>query len=126
MLIDGKEVLTAPNQRIMNVQKDTEYTKENKFVMINMEQFNNALLILRPNAFKLYCYFVRNKDNYTFALSSADVCRSLGITAKTYLTAFNELEGLGYIVRQNGNKYTFFEKAREQNPKIITISKEKM
>lgn len=116
---------TSPNQRVITTNKEKTDT-ENIYTKININALDTALQVLRPNAFKLYVYFCKNINGYTFALSKIDVCKSLHITANTYLEAFKELESLGYLVKdkQIRTHYNFYEKAKEEVNEIVTINKE--
>ena len=120
------EFRTVPNQRIINVNKSAG-DKKNLYTIINLSSLNSASRDLQGlGSFKLYIYFMRNQDNYTFALSSADFMEWSGLSKSAYTTAFNELVSKGYLVQQKDskNRYNFYDsphfEAVQQEKEIIT------
>jgi hypothetical protein len=81
-----------------------------------------AMLYLKPNTFKLWCYMAKNQNNYTFALSCVDACGFCNFTKPTYLKAVQELIDVGYLVETSKNHYDFFEKLPEEEINI-TVKK---
>lgn len=53
---------------------------------------------LSGNAFKMWVYLGKNKDNYTFALSKVDTLDWCGFSKNTYTSAFNELVKAGFLI----------------------------
>lgn len=74
---------------------------------------------LDAGAFKLWCYFAKNQNDYQFALSSADAQATMGIKIKQYNNAVAELIEKQYLVPavSGGNHYDFFEVAKPLNTK---------
>lgn len=85
-----------------------------------------AMCLLKPNTFKLWCYMAKNQNNHTFALSCVDVCEFCSFTKKTYLGCVQELIDVGYLVlsKPGSNAYDFYEKLPQQQSIEITIHKE--
>ena len=83
---------------------------------------------LDAGAFKLWCYFAKNQNNYQFALSSADAEATMGIKIKQYNNAVKELIDKRYLVQSaiGSNIYDFYEVSKAVIPKgnNSVISKE--
>ncbi len=99
---------TVPNQWVIKVNKskidqDTTYTTN------NIDALNNAAKNLKAGAFKLWVYFAKNQDGYTFALSPQDVKNTFGMNKTQYDNARQELEQKGYLIVQDRNYYYFSE-----------------
>jgi len=70
---------------------------------------NAAACNLDAGAFKLWIYFAKNQNDYTFELSSKAVGETFGIKIKQYNNAITELIAKGYLVNTKGNNYVFNE-----------------
>lgn len=104
-------IKTVPNQRKITVNK-AQADKKNHYTINNLAALDEAAGALESlGGFKLYIYFAKNQNNYTFALSSADFCKWSGLSVKAYNTAFAELVEKGYLQLQSGSKtiYNFYE-----------------
>ena len=99
---------TVPNQKVVKVEKEV-CNKQNLYAAINLQAMEGAALALDAGAFKLWCYFAKNANNYEFALSSKAVEENFGIKIKQYNNAVHELINKGYLVNTKGNNYTFYE-----------------
>ena len=99
---------TVPNQKTITVKKE-QCDKQNYYAAINLNALESAALNLQSGAFKLWVYFAKNQQNYTFALSSKAVEENFGIKIKQYNNAVAELIIKGYLVKESGNKYLFYE-----------------
>ena len=98
-----------PNQKVVHVNKE-KCNKDNLYAMFNIEAMNSAALDLEAGAFKLWCYFAKNQDDYTFVLSSKDAAETFGIKISQYNTAINKLIEKGYLVQEDEkNNYQFIE-----------------
>lgn len=112
-------------QRYIEVQKAyidiKEYNKEQKpYILLDRENFDNALNVLSPYAFQLYMYFAVNSYDYKFFLSSKHFMEACGNSQKTdrYIKSFKELQEKGFIVYQGNitlnrityNHYFFYDK----------------
>lgn len=93
--------------------------------MINIEAMQQAMVLLKPNTFKLWCYMAKNQNNYTFSLSCVDVCNFCKMSKPTYLECVQQLIDVGYLVNTSGNNYDFYEKLPEEEQLQITIKKSK-
>lgn len=99
-----------PNQRYVKVNKK-ECSQKELYAKINIEAMNNAMRNLKPNAYKLWCYFAKNQDNYELWLSQLDVHEVTGMSESTYHRAFDELANKQYLIPANssGRYYKFYE-----------------
>ena len=66
---------------------------------------------LKGNAFKLWIYFVDNKNGYAMDLYPVDFCTKVKVADSTYRRAFEELEDKGYLIKSSKqqNLYLFKE-----------------
>lgn len=69
---------------------------------------------LNGSAFKVYMYFIKNKENHEFALSRVDVENKTGLKKTAYDSAIKQLIECGYLVQQEQeeekkNNYIFYE-----------------
>lgn len=116
-------MISYPNQKMITTRW-AKKDKQNLYAMINIEAMEEAMALLKPNAFKLWCYMAKNKNNYTFVLSCVDACRFCKISKPTYLTSINELIDSGYLVNTGGNNYDFLESLPEEKNQLnITVKK---
>lgn len=113
---------TQPNQKTITT-KSAAHNKNNIYATLNIEAMEQAMALLKPNTFKLWCYMAKNQNNYTFALSCVDACRFCKITKPTYLAGIQELIEAGYLVNTNGNHYDFYEMLPEDEKINITVKK---
>lgn len=114
---------TAANQKTITT-KQAKHDKNNPYAVLNIEAMEEAMALLKPNAYKLWCYMAKNQNNYTFALSCVDACKFCKMSKPTYLTSVQELIETGYLVRTKGNHYDFFEKLPEEKEVIeVTVKK---
>lgn len=104
----NKKIKTVPNQKVVRIKKET-CDSNNKYAMINIEAVESAAQDLQAGAFKLWIYFAKNRNDFTFALSSDDVKNTFGIKIKQYNNAIDELIEKGYLVITKGNNYEFNE-----------------
>ena len=96
--------------------------KDNLYSVINLSALKNAMMDLKGETFKLWCYLNKNRDGYTFFLSKVDALQ-WGIGSKSsYDRAVKELIEKRYLVSVSGNRYNFYEIPREESV-IITINK---
>lgn len=101
-------IKTVANQKIVKIQKEV-CNKQNLYTTINLQALESASIDLQAGAFKLWVYFAKNQDRFTFALSSKDAEQTFGIKIKQYNNAIKELEEKGYLIKQKGNEYIFSE-----------------
>lgn len=103
---------TYPNQRMVQVHREKPTTD---FLGIKNENWQAASRDLGAHALNLYLYFAANADNYTFALSPADIRQTIGMPTSTYRDQFLKLVDKGYLVQSGSNKYDFFEIPQPRN-----------
>lgn len=117
------------NQKIIIVNKEKS-DKEHPYSVINLTAAETAGSTLNGNEFKLWFYIAKNQNEYRFALSKADFCRKMNVSASTYYRAIDSLIEKGYLVEKKDNKntYCFFEGGAsliEEDSFFIEIPEEK-
>ena len=101
---------TVPNQKVVKVSKE-ECDKNHKYATINLDAMEKAARDLDAGAFKLWCYFSKNQNDYEFALSQKAVEENFGMKKKQYDNAVAQLIEKNYLVVSKGNHYIFNEVA---------------
>ena len=110
-----------PNQKTIRVEKQ-QSDRANLYAKYNLNALQLAMLSLKGETFKLWCYLNKNQNGYTFALSKVDAL-NWGIGSKSsYDRAIAELIEKGYLVNIQGNSYNFYELPRAEEI-IVTIVK---
>ena len=110
---------TNPNQKTITVQKE-KCDKQNLYAMYNLDVLQSAMLDLKGETFKLWCYLGKNQNNYEFALSKVDAL-NWGVGSKSsYDRAVKELIEKRYLVETSPNHYDFYEMPQDD---IIYITK---
>ena len=110
-----------PNQKTISINKEL-CNKQHLYATYNQKALQSAMLDLKGETFKLWCYLDKNQNGYTFALSKVDAL-NWGIGSKSsYDRAIAELIKKGYLVHIADNKYNFFE-LPEASEIIITVNK---
>lgn len=97
---------TYPNQRMIHVHREPA---KSDFLGIKNENWQAASRDLGAHALRLYLYLAANADNYTFALSPADIRQTIGMPTSTYRDQFMVLVDKGYLVQSGSNRYDFYE-----------------
>ena len=97
---------TFPNQRMITVHRETLI---GDFLGIKNENWQAASRDLGAHALRLYLYLAANANNYTFALSPADIRQRIGMPNSTYRDQFLILVDKGYLVQSGNNKFDFYE-----------------
>ena len=107
------------NQKVVIIHK-TEIHDGDLYVRHKMDVAQKAMQELDGGEFKLWYYFSKNKDDWEFALSSADAERNWGISRKQYNRAVDNLIQKGYLVCVNEQKriYDFYECGTSLAPKV--------
>ena len=108
---------TVPNQKVITVKKQPT-DKQNYYTMINLNALESAGRDLKSGAFKLWVYFAKNQNNYTFALSSKEVQENYVIKIKQYKSAIDELIEKGYLVKEKGYN-NYFNELPQKGSSII-------
>lgn len=112
---------TNPNQKTITTSKEKS-DKDNKYAIFNLNALQYAMIDLKGESFKLWCYINKNQDGYTFALSAVDAVK-WGIGSRSsYNRAVKELEEKGYLVENAKNQFTFYELPRVEKV-TVTVSK---
>lgn len=101
-------IQTVPNQWVIKVVKDS-IGEDTTYMRTKISSLEKSAKDLKAGAFKLWVYFSKNQDNYTFALSPTHIQESFGMNKKQYDNARQELIEKGYLIRQRGNYYIFCE-----------------
>ena len=97
---------TFPNQRMITIHREEV---KSDFLGIKNENWQAASRDLGAHALRLYLYLAANANNYTFALSPADIRQRIGMPNSTYRDQFLILVDKGYLVQSGSNKYDFYE-----------------
>lgn len=113
---------TYENQKVVTTNS-AKCDKNNLYAIINIEAMEKAMILLKPNTYKLWCYMAKNQNNYTFALSCVDACRFCKMSKPTYLGCVQELIETGYLVQDGANHYQFYEMLPEAEELIVTVNK---
>lgn len=122
------DIKAVPNQKIVKINKTP--VKGQLFAQFNLEAMQQAARDLDAGAFKLWCYFAKNMNDYEFALSSKDAEATMGIKIKQYNNAIAELIYKNYLVLSNPytNQYIFYDISRtyDDNEEIRTSNRLKI
>lgn len=115
--------MSVPNQRKIEVKKAT-CDKLHLYTTNNLLALNEAAFRLQSKAgFKLYMYFAKNQDAYSFWLSSDDFMRWAGVGWSAYQTAFNELVEQQYLIPagDGSSSFVFYDRSqiKTERHKII-------
>ena len=97
---------TFPNQRMITIHREEV---KSDFLGIKNENWQAASRDLGAHALRLYLYLAANADNYSFALSPADIRQRIGMPTSTYRDQFMILVDKGYLVQRGSNRYDFYE-----------------
>ena len=105
-----KIIVRTPNQKSV-VTKKTLVDTENTYSKINIEAVCTAARLLSDKTFKLYMRMNLHQDNYTYALSPADIQKVMGLSVGQYRAAVKEMIQKMYLVLVEGRKnlYRFYE-----------------
>lgn len=103
---------TFPNQRIIKIYREPV---KSDFLGIKNDNWQAASRQLGPHALRLYLYLAANADKYVMALSPASIEREIGMPRSTYHDQFRKLISQGYILDHNNNRYSFYEKPRDND-----------
>lgn len=113
--------MSVENQYSAKVNKDA-CDKNNLYTTNNLKAMQAAMNALTGQEFKVWLYFAKNQNGYTFEVSPADATQ-WGIPKGTWRKAFAKLREYGYLVETSKNHFDFYETPKE--PKIIiTVHKE--
>ena len=79
------------------------------FLGIKNANWQAASRDLGAHGLRLYLYLAANANNYTLALSPADIRQTIGMPQSTYRDQFQLLVDKGYLVANSSNGFDFFE-----------------
>lgn len=93
----------VPNQKAFRVNKKREAIDRTDVRISDLfkRDILDASKDLKDTTFKLYIYFISNKDEYISGLSKVDVINKTGISESSYKRAMKELEEKGYLIYSN-------------------------
>lgn len=109
---------TFPNQKVIHIQKKT-YNRD--FLQVGVDEWQKAVRLMSPSAFKLYLYLAGNRDGFDLALSFEAVKERLNIGKTSYHDAVRELEKNGYLQHTKGNVYNFATTPHDTSESIPII-----
>ena len=79
-------IKTVPNQKVITVHKE-KVDKQHLFTANNLEALFEAMYnLVSTVGFKLYMYIAKNRDDFSFALSSSDFCQKANCGMRAYNT----------------------------------------
>ena len=101
--------MSSENQKIVIIKKEP-CDKNNLYAVINLKALRVAMIVLRNESFRIWCYLAKNQNKYQFDLSK-EACDSWGIKKDSYYTHVKTLIAKGYLVpiREGSNHYLFHE-----------------
>lgn len=108
--------MSVPNQKIVQVAPRTARSKTNLYATMNIDALQQAMRDLKGSGLKMWLYFNKNQNNYTFELSRK-ACEEWGIKKDSYYDGLRKLEEKGYLRQshQGSNFYQFYETPRTEN-----------
>lgn len=114
---------TYANQRhviISQLPRD----KDNVYAMFNVEALNLAMKNLKYNGFRMWVYFNKNQNGYSFDLSPAAAKKTSGIAESSFHAGVNELIEKQYLVpdEESTNNYIFYEVPFSMIQQILDMS----
>lgn len=103
-----------PNQKIVKVNRekvDKVASTGRKYLIAYQDNLYDAMNNLSHTAFKVYLFFLFNKDGFSFAYSPEFIRKQANICKETARRAFKELQEKGYII-STSRGYEFYEYPR--------------
>ena len=91
--------MSVPNQKVITIHQTTQ----RPFVMVGIEEYQDAMRKMQPCSFAMYLYLAGNADGYRFELSKAAFENATGYAKASYHRAYKELVKFGYIYEDNGH-----------------------
>lgn len=99
-----------PNQRAITIHRETVKNAKEPFLAVSNSNLFYAMNNLTNSAFKVYVYFLANKDKYQMGISPADIKNKTGVCIETARKAIKELELRKYIFLEEDFRYHFYER----------------
>lgn len=112
---------TVSNQKTITTVKEKS-DAAHPYTIYNLNALQCAMIDLKGESFKLWCFLNKNQDGYTFALSAVEAVKWGVGSRSSYNRAVKELIEKGYLVKGSGNHYEFFELPKSE-PIMITVNK---
>ena len=102
--------MSYSNQKIVRIGNREKRDAQHIYSTMNIKAMQEAMMELKGETFKLWCYLNKNQEGYQFELSQKE-CEKWGIKKDTYYAAVKKLVELGYLVpiEEGSNIYVFFE-----------------
>lgn len=100
-----------PNQKIVKVNRervDKVSSNGRKYLIAYQDNLFDAMKNLTHTTFKVYLYFLFNKDGYSVAYSPEFIKKQANVCKETARKAFKELSEKGYIIATDRG-YEFYE-----------------
>lgn len=119
--------MSYSNQKIVRIGNREKRDAQHIYSTMNIEAMQEAMMELKGETFKLWCYLNKNQEGYQFELSQKE-CEKWGIKKDAYYAAVKKLVELGYLVpiEEGSNIYVFFELRRSEFQKFSEIQKNQM
>lgn len=116
--------MSYSNQKIVRIGNREKRDAQHIYSTMNIEAMQEAMMELRGETFKLWCYLNKNQEGYQFELSQKE-CEKRGIKKDVYYAAVKKLVELGYLVpiEEGSNIYVFFELSHSEIQKFSEIQK---
>lgn len=108
--------MAVPNQLIVTIVKTPiEKGKGQSFLSILSNEWIAASRSLSPSGFQLYLYLADKQNGYHWELSKVAITKTFGFSDKTYDRAKKELMEKGYLIQDQGVKYSFYTTPQDKN-----------
>ena len=116
--------MSYSNQKIVRIGNREKRDAQHIYSTMNIKAMQEAMMELKGETFKLWCYLNKNQEGYQFELSQKE-CEKWGIKKDTYYAAVKKLVELGYLVpiEEGSNIYVFFELRHSEIQKFSEIQK---
>ena len=110
--------MSVSNQKIVQIAPRVARDSNHIFAMMNIDALSSAARNLNGSGLKMWLYFNKNQDGYTFELSQK-ACQSWGIMKDSYYNGIRELQSKGYLfpTYEGSNIYRFYETPPSEKPK---------
>ena len=111
--------MSYPNQKTIKIKK-VPCNDIDLYTKIDLPTLQKAMKELTTmGEMKLWLYLAKNQDNYICELS-LEHCKKFGLKTDAYHSAVKKLIEKGYLVQQNGNRYTFVENGQStEKPQTV-------
>ena len=93
-----------PNQKIVKINREKVEkvaAQGRLYLIVYQDNLLYAMKSLSHTAFKVYMFFLFNKDNYSIAYSPEYIHKQANICKETARKAFKELQEKGYIIKSD-------------------------